>query len=334
MIQGTRTRYNSRVAILCVGRRFLPVLVASLALAWLSTGRSQADAAGQVKGGQVFQTSVELVNVTATVTDQDGRLIGTLDRDAFTIHENGIEQEITQFYQGRVPVSMGILLDVSDSMRGQRMEDARFALARFVTELLEPTDEVFLASFNHAPQLVAPWTTPPSDVGRPLDTVQPFGGTAIYDAMQEAIPRFRTRTHQRAAVLLISDGSDTASDANVRDIKRQLRRSDAFVYAIAIDDEEKRPINDPVNEFTLMEMTDESGGYTEVIHSIEDLGPATARIAEELNQQYMLGYTSTDPPDSKFRAIRVRTRNSNYTVRARKGYTAVPAAERRNQKDR
>lgn len=315
-------------------RRLLFTLAALVATAVWSHAQSteprRDEPTGQVKSGQVFQTGVEVVNVTATVTDQDGRLVGDLDRDAFTIHENGKEQEITHFYQGRVPVSLGIVLDVSDSMRGQRMADARFALERFVSELLEPTDEVFLVSFNHAPQLVAPWTTPPGDIGRPLDQVHPFGGTAIYDAMEEAIPRFRDRTHQRAAILLISDGSDTASDANVRDIKRQLRRSDAFVYAIAIDDEEKRPINDRVNEFALMEMTDESGGYTEVIHSIDDLGPATARIAEELNNQYMLGYTPIDPPDNRFRAIRVRVKNTDYTVRARKGYTAIPFEERRS----
>ena len=290
-------------------------------------------ATGQVRSEQVFQSGVEVVNVTATVTDAEGRLVADLDREAFSIHENGELQEITQFDRGRVPVSLGIVLDVSDSMRGQRMDDVRFALERFVRELLEPTDEVFVVTFNHNPDLVAPWTTPPGDIGRPLDNVYSFGGTAIYDAMQEAIPRFRMRTHQRAAILLISDGSDTASDANVRDIKRQLRRSDAFVYAIAIDDEEKRPINDRVNEFTLREMTDESGGYTEVIRSIEEIGDATLRIAEELNQQYMLGYTPTTPPDNSFRAIRVRITHGDYTVRSRKGYTAIPAAERRRDRD-
>ena len=309
--------------------RRLTLALMATAVASISA-QQRTEPTGQVKSDQVFQTSVEVVNVTATVTDPDGRLVGDLELDAFTIHENGQEQEITQFYRGRVPVSLGIVLDVSDSMRGRRMDDARFALERFVSELLEPTDEVFLVAFNHAPELLAPWTTPPGDIGRPLDDVRPFGGTAIYDAMEEAIPRFRDRAHQRAAILLISDGSDTASDANVRDIKRQLRRSDAFVYAIAIDDEEKRAINDRVNEFTLMEMTDESGGYTEVVHSIDDLGPATARIAAELNQQYMLGYTPVAPPDNRFRAIRVRIKSGTYTVRARKGYTAIPFEERRN----
>ncbi len=309
-------------------------LCVTFAGAWLEGRQARpGERDGQVKSEQVFQSGVEAVNVTATVTDADGRLIADLDREAFTIHENGEEQEITQFFRGRVPVSLGVVLDVSDSMRGQRMDDVRFTLEQFVSELLEPTDEVFVVAFNHQPELVAPWTTPPADVGRPLDGVYPFGGTAIYDAMAEAIPRFRTRTHQRAAILLISDGSDTASDANVRDIKRQLRRSDAFAYAIAIDDEEKRAINDRVNEFTLREMTDESGGYTEVIRSLEELGPATLRIAEELNQQYMLGYTPDTPPDNAFRAIRVRVNHGDYTVRSRKGYTAVPAAERRRTRD-
>ena len=103
--------------------------------------------------------------------------------------------------------------------------------------------------------------------------------------MMEALPLFDVRQHQRAAVLLISDGSDTGSHSNVRDVRRLLRRSDAFVYAIAIDAPDTRPINDRVNPFALREMTSESGGYTEVVHDSPELGPATARIAEELNHQ-------------------------------------------------
>lgn len=283
----------------------------------------------QIKTDQVFQSGIEVVSVTATVTDQNGRLVPNLGREAFTIYEDGQQQDITQFQYGRVPVSLGIVLDVSDSMRGERMDDARLALERFVDDLLEPSDEVFLVSFNHSPQVLAGWTTPPGEIGHPLDGVRPFGGTAIYDAMAAAIPLFLSRSHQRAAVLLISDGADTASDSTVRQVRQLLRRSEAFVYAIAIDAEEKRPINDRVNPYALSEITDESGGYTEVIHQSSDLGPATARIAEELNQQYMLGYTLKRPPDSEFHSIRVRMKNELYKVRARRGYVAVPDVERR-----
>ena len=155
-----------------------------------------------------------------------------------------------------------------------------------------------------------------------LDDIRPYGGTSIYDAMMEALPLFARRQHQRAAVLLISDGADTGSHANVRDVRRLLRRSDAFVYAIAIDAPDTRPINDRVNPFALREITSESGGYTEVVHDSPELGPATARIADELNHQYTLSYMPSRPPDGSYRSIRVRIVGRDDRVRTRRGYVA------------
>ena len=272
--------------------------------------------------GQVFRAGVELVQVTATVRDLDGRLIGDLERDDFEIFDDGGPQSITQFERGRVPLSLGIVLDVSESMYGQRMDDARFALRRFLVDLLEPSDEAFLIVFNHDAELEAPWTVGPATLEGRLGDVRPYGATAIYDAMTMALPLFETRSHQRAALVLISDGSDTASDARVRDVQQQIRRSDAFVYAVGIDAVESRPINDRVSPQTLREITDESGGYIEVIHDSPDLTPATERIAEELNHQYTLGYTPNRPPDGGYHSIRVRVKNADYRVRARRGYVA------------
>ena len=158
--------------------------------------------------------------------------------------------------------------------------------------------------------------------------MRPSGGTSIYDAMMEAVRLSDVRHHQRAAVVLISDGSDTGSHADVRDVRRLLRRSDAFVYAIAIDAPDTRPINDRVNPYALREMTTESGGYTEVVHDSPELGPATARIAEELNHQYTLSYVSSRPADGSYRSIRVRIVAQDYRVRTRRGYVAEPHRQR------
>ena len=104
-----------------------------------------------------------------------------------------------------------------------------------------------------------------------------------------------------------------------------LRRTDAFVYAVGIDAPESRPINDRVNPRALREITDESGGYTEVIRDSPDLVPATERIAEELNHQYTLGYSPDHPPDNRYHRIRVRvTRAGEYIVRTRQGYEHAP----------
>jgi Ca-activated chloride channel family protein len=280
------------------------------------------------RGDDFFRTGVEIVVMAATVVDADGRLVGDLERDDFQIFEDGRPQPLTHFTRERVPLSVGVVLDVSQSMFGQRIDDARLALDQFLTDRLDVGDEVFISVFNHEPSIAVPWTVGPRELRNRLDHVRPWGGTSIYDAMMNALPLFEDREHPRAAVVLISDGSDTGSLADVRDVRRQLRRNSAFVYAIAIDAPDTRAINDRVNPFALREITTESGGYTEVVHDSPELGPATARIAEELNHQYMLGYRPTRPADGSYRSIRVRITGRDYTVRTRRGYVADP--RRRN----
>jgi Ca-activated chloride channel family protein len=271
---------------------------------------------------QTFRARVDTVQVTVTVVDGDGRLITGLSRDDFEIFEDDVPQTITQFTDQRVPVSLGVLLDASDSMRGQPIIDARGAVDRFVAGLLESGDEVFMAAFNHKPQLVAPWTQPPVMLRGRLDAFRPTGGTAIYDALVAAAPMFDHRAHTRAALVVISDGADTASDFTLRRARDVLRRTDPFVYAIAID-APRALASTRVNPEALRDITGQSGGYTEVVRAADDLGPATERIANELNKQYMLGYVSSRPADDGWRAIRVKVKDRNYFTRARRGYYAL-----------
>jgi Ca-activated chloride channel family protein len=268
-----------------------------------------------------FRARVDIVEVTVSVLDSNGRLVTGLGKGDFQIFEDGVEQTITQFTDQRVPVSLGLLLDASDSMRGQPVADARVAVDRFVGDLLLPTDEVFVATFNHRPRLAARWTTPPTSLRNVLAGLKPSGGTAIYDAIAETSTMFERRMHVRAATVVISDGADTASDRSVYQAIEVVRRSDAFVYALAIDSPDAK-VSTRVNPETLREITGLTGGYTEVVRSAADLGPATARIADELNKQYMLGFSSSRPPDGAWRPLRVRVRSADYFVRARRGYFA------------
>jgi len=276
-----------------------------------------------VVGGQTapFRSRVDIVQVTVAVTDASGRLITGLTQDDFQIFEDGLEQRITQFTDKRVPVSLGILLDASDSMRGQPVVDARDALDRFVGDLLLRDDEVFVATFNHLPRLVAKWTMPPSSLRGTLASLKPSGGTAIYDALADTSKLFDQRVNLRGAMVVISDGADTASDRSLLQTVDVIRRNDAFVYAIAIDSTSARE-STRVNPDALREITGLTGGYTEVVRSAADLGPATARIADELNKQYTIGYSSPKPPDGLWRPLRVRVRKGEYFVRARRGYFA------------
>lgn len=273
---------------------------------------------------QTFRGRVDTVMVTVTVTDASGRLITGLTKDDFEIYEDSQRQPVTQFTDQRVPVSLGVLLDASDSMRGQPIVDARAAVDRFVGDLLEPGDEAFVAAFNHLPRIVALWTRPPAGLTGRLETSKPSGATAIYDALVASAPLFERRTHSRAALVVISDGADTASDRTLQQARAVLRRTDPFVYAIAIDSSEGLA-STRVNPDALREITGPSGGYTEVVHAAADLGPATERIANELNKQYTLGYTPSRAPDGGWREIRVRVKDRNYFTRARRGYYAVPS---------
>src|SRR5262249_49894935 len=137
-------------------------------------------------------------------------------------------QTITQFSDARAPVSLGVLLDISDSMVGQPIADARRALDRFVGDLLDPDDEAFASIFNHTSKVLASWTRPPSSLRGALDGVHPNGSTAIYDAIASVAPMFTSRRHARAALVLLTDGADTASDLTLIKARDVLQRTDPF----------------------------------------------------------------------------------------------------------
>jgi Ca-activated chloride channel homolog len=296
-----------RVLIRLLAVLVLPLLVAPLGARQMVDARSKS-----------FRASSELVTTAVTVRDADGRLVTTLDQKDFTIEEDGVPQPITLFTKERVPVSLSLALDISDSMRGQRMDDARGALAHFLDQLLAADDEASLIGFNHEARLFHAWAVDRRAMRVRLDEMTPSGGTAMYDAVDVSLPLFEARQHQRAAIVLVSDGADTASDTTPTLLKQKLNRSDVFLYAIGIDSLDARN-STRINPYTLQELTSQGGGYTEIIRSTEELGPATQRIAEELNNQYMLGYTPKKRADGKYHTVRVKVADDTYRVRARRG---------------
>lgn len=265
-----------------------------------------------------FRAASELVTTAVTVRDADGRLVTTLDRNDFIIEEDGVAQPITLFTKERVPISLSLALDISDSMRGQRMADARAALAHFLNRLLAAADEASLIGFNHEARLFHGWAVERDHMRTRLEEMRPSGGTAMYDAIDVSLPLFESRQHQRAAIVLVSDGADTASDTTPTALKQKLNRSDVFLYAIGIDSRDARN-STRINPFTLHELTSQGGGYAEIIRTTDELGPATERIAEELNHQYMLGYSPLTRADGRYHTVRVKVANDTYRVRARRG---------------
>ena len=330
----------------------LPVLLASLAVGPLA---AQQD-------GFRFRSTTELINVTATVTDSSGRFASRLRKEDFLVREDGQRQQISHFSSERVPVSLGIVLDISGSMAGEKFRAAQSALDRFLYDLLQPEDEVFLLGFSDRTEMVSDWTTDRQQVANALRRLRPRGGTALYDAVAEAVPMAQSGRHKKKAVVVISDGNDTDSATEAEALQSLIRETEVLVYAIGIDGagsssghggsspgtwSGQPPVrlpfpfpfpgsrggggrfqprqggsNDAVNVSVLRAITDESGGRTEVIRYATDLEPATASIADELSQQYSIGYVPPRSKDGKWHRIDVEVAGGQYLVRARRGYLA------------
>jgi VWFA-related protein len=320
-----------------------------------------------------FKSGVDLINVTATVTDEYGRFVPSLTKDDFTVFENGHRQEISHFSNERTPVSLGILLDTSGSMTPDKMAAARSAIDRFIYDLLGRDDELFFMEFASTARVGQAWTTDRAAISHAVSRVDPVGGTAIYDAIAKALPMAAAGRHKKKAVLVISDGNDTSSTISVPRLRQQIRDSEVLVYALGVDGavrtesgrtrppiiglpvpnpfppaRPRGPIQFPpitgggggggrpgsggtwtrntgerVNPDALREVTDDTGGRTEIVRGFGDLQAATARLADELSKQYSLAYSSTEERDGRWHPIRVEVRERRYTVRARKGYTAA-----------
>jgi VWFA-related protein len=360
--------------------RLFPIGAAVIALLVVSLRAQQPPAAqppvrpGSEEQGFRFKSGVELINVTATVTDNTGRFVSGLRQEDFVIYEDDKPVTVTHFNAERVPVSLGIAVDTSGSMAGTKIQEAQGALDRFLYDLLDKQDEIFLYRFSNVPMLVQDWTKDRAALSRALGRLTPNGGTAMYDAVSDALPIVQKGQYRKKALLVISDGNDTASSTNIRDLKAQIRESEVLVYAVGIDGEydgatrsqpqpprfpipqpfpggpsrpglppigggrppmgrpgpgsggggwsRARSSDDRVNVAALRDMTDDSGGRTEIVRDARDLNPSTASIADELSKQYYLGYQSSGAKDGRWHAIRVEVRNQNYRVRARRGYIA------------
>ena len=213
------------------GRNVTVVAVIAAVLLWVP-GTEARQSKGQ---GFSFRTSVELINVTATVIDAQGRFVSGLKAEDFEVYEDGKLQTISQFDSERVPVSLGIALDTSGSMAGEKIAAAQSAVNRFLYDLLGEQDEVFLYRFDSRVDLVSGWTQDRRSVGRMLGSIRPNGGTAMYDAVAAAVPMAQSGTRRKKALLLISDGNDQNSSTGVDEVRQQIRESEVLVYAIGID---------------------------------------------------------------------------------------------------
>ena len=150
-----------------------------------------------------------------------------------------------------------------------------------------------------------------------LDALAPSGSTALYDAVSKTLSLFTARSLQRAALIVLSDGADSASNTTPRLLKQQLNGADPFLYWIAVDRADARS-STRINPYTIASIAAQGNGYSEVIHGTADLDAALARVADELDHHYMLSYEPTTPVSVRVHSVRVKVPNRNYVVRARR----------------
>ena len=277
--------------------------------------------------GYRLEVEVELVNVTATVVDGRGRYVEGLAEDDFVVLEDGIEQETAFFsHDRRVPISMGIVLDVSGSMK-YKLKRA-LETTREITSLLSPNDEVFLLTFDSEVKLRQSFVDAGASVQRALRGLKAGGETAVFDGIHLALREMEFARHNKKILLLVTDGFDTKSKVKLEYIEDLLKREDVLVYAIGIDDADddstsfRRP-RYHVYHYMLGRLTSVTGGRAFRLFADRDyaLRSLAQVLVEELHQQYTLSYYSSgSTAQTAWREIRVRLSEPGPTVRHRTGY--------------
>src|ERR1700751_1191299 len=287
------------------------------------------DTPGQVnKKGQSLHMDVDLALVNVTVTDPYDRLVTGLEPDNFRIFENNLEEEILFFSSEDVPISVGVIFDLSGSMVNKIGKAKEAALQFFKTA--NPQDEFFLVSFNERAEVMSTFTTSVEDLQSSLLSSSPKGRTALLDGIYLGLSEMKTARNAKRALLIISDGGDNNSRYNEKDIKRLVREADTQLYSVGIFDpfEYRSRTAEELNGPSLLsEVTELTGGRAFSVENLNELPDIAGKIGTELRRQYVLGYRpSNKSHDARWRKIKVKLRAPKglppLTAYAKTGYYA------------
>jgi Ca-activated chloride channel homolog len=284
-----------------------------------------------------LSVAVEEILLNVSVEDSAGRQITDLAKEDFQIFQDGVPQEIKYFGHENVPISVVLLIDISGSMEGSPLVEAKVAALAFLDES-RPNDAVSLVAFNDKVEVVRPFTSEMLKVRTGVHSLTSRGGTALYDALSKAVDLTQSAPHPRHVIVLLSDGKDEDSVAKFVAIDKRIQASDVVLFSVGEYAELDRklfmsgkkyykPPELDVNlnpVWVLRYFADLSGGRAYFPTLGEPLGPFFSRIARELHQQYVVTYqpTATTGKDH-FHTIDVRAKSSRYPsmkVRTRKGY--------------
>ncbi len=299
---------------------------------WFLLAPLPAAAQTQVGEEAVFRSGVDLVSVSATVRDGRGRLVKGLEATDFEVLDRGETRSISQFRTDRAPVSVAILFDISGSMDvADRFTAAKFAAHHLLSWLEEGRDEAALFAFDSRLQEVAPFTVDTRALNGALGEVDPFGATSLHDAIAEASARVAARSHPRRAVVVLTDGVDTASRMTPAEVSGVAAAIDVPVYIIAT----VLPIDDPghrratpqatrtaaVDVGTIEDLARWTGGALHYASNPAAASKAARDVVDELRHVYLIAFEPGTA--SGWHPIEIRARGKDLTVRARGGYVAA-----------
>jgi len=275
-------------------------------------------------GASSLKVDVDLVLVNATVTDPNNRFVTGLEKEHFLLFEDKIEQKISHFSNEDLPTSIGVLFDVSSSMSDKigRAKDAAIAFLK----TSNPDDEFYLITFADRPNVDEEFTSDVSEIQNRLVYKPAKGSTTLYDAVYLGLEKMKQGHNPKKAILLITDGEDTRSRYSLVNVRNAVKESDVQIYAIGI-------VNSYYSDFAqgrtgravLEEMTEITGGKAYFPNSVYELEDICTKIAIELKNQYILGYSSTNPAkDGRWRKIKVKLNAPKglpaLSVRSKTGY--------------
>jgi Ca-activated chloride channel family protein len=266
--------------------------------------------------GYVERVDVDVVQVTVTVADGHGKFVRNIPKAAFRVFEDGHPQSVTHFASEDVPLELVAAIDISGSM-APVMPRVKTAVKQFLGDV-PPQDQVTLLGFNDSIFTLTRKTTDPAERIKAVDRLAPWGSTALYDVLLRGVEMLGRQTGRKALVVF-TDGEDQGSHATINDVERRLQSSDITLYMIA----QGRGVTMEPLKRIMERLSVPTGGRALFTDSIDELHAAFADLLDELSNQYLLGYQSTNSKrDDQWRKIKVDV-DGHHDVRARQGYRAL-----------
>jgi len=279
-------------------------------------GGSRAVTSMRTKGLELVEAvRVEVTQVTAVV-HQRGRFIKGLPVSAFRLLEDNVPQKITHFSAEGSPLDLVIAVDVSESMT-QAMPQLKNSVKRFLAAL-GPNDQVTLTAFNDSMFTLTRRDTAPAQRVRAVDRLAPWGGTALYDVIVKGLQQLSKQPGRRVLVIF-TDGDDRSSHSTLESVEQAVRASDATLFMVALGN----GVRNASIKTSIERLVDMSGGRALFVERSDQLDGPFAEIVEELSNQYLIGYESSNAArDGAWREIKIELPDHRYSVRARQGYNA------------